>query len=109
MTNPQSAPLLKLRALAQRVPAMQPARRHFFDNPSDPVTVTHADPASPRRGEVESFIRQVFARHHAADVTSFAPNLVLFERRQQFVAACGWRPAGSCFSNAISSSRSSPR
>lgn len=74
---------------------MQPARRHFFDNQSDAVTVTHADPASPRRAEAESFIRQVFARHHAADVTSFAPNLVLFERRQQIVAACGWRPAAS--------------
>lgn len=74
---------------------MQPARRDVFDSPCDSVTVTHADFASPRRAEAESFIRQVFAHHHAADVTSFAPNLMLFERQQRIVAACGWRPAAS--------------
>jgi len=74
---------------------MQTARRDVFDSQCEAITVTHAGTALPRREQAESFIRTVFARHHAADVTSFAPNLMLFEQERRIVAACGWRPAAA--------------
>jgi hypothetical protein len=58
-----------------------------------PVVATHLDAESPRRREVEAAISEVFARRFGARVTSFAPNLLLLERRGQVLAACGWRGA----------------
>lgn len=57
------------------------------------VRVSHHDAASPRRAEVESFIRSTFSRHYGADVRSFAPQLMLVENDQGLVAASGWRSA----------------
>ena len=57
------------------------------------VRVSHHDAASPRRAEVESFIRSIFSRHYDADVRSFAPQLMLVENDQGLVAASGWRSA----------------
>ena len=74
---------------------MQTARRDVFDSRSSPVIVTHSVVGSPRRKETESFIRTVFARHHGADVSSFAPNLLLLEQHDRTVAATGWRAAAS--------------
>jgi len=48
---------------------------------------------SPRRNEAESFIRNVFSRHYAAQVRSFAPDLMLLEQTDRISAAAGWRGA----------------
>jgi len=56
---------------------------------------------SPRRDEAEAFIRSVFAHHYAAQVASFAPDLILLEQAGRnaqaecIAAAAGWRSAAS--------------
>ena len=72
---------------------MQTAKRDVFENRSSHITTTHTVVGSPRREETESFIQTIFARHHDADVTSFAPNLLLLEQHERIVAATGWRAA----------------
>lgn len=72
---------------------MQAALNKFSKFCATPVLATHVDAGSPRRGEVEAVIRDVFARHYGARVTSFAPNLLLLERHGRKIAACGWRGA----------------
>jgi hypothetical protein len=69
---------------------------------SRPVAATTQLIASdaPRRAEAEQFIRSVFARRYAAQVSSFAPDLMLLEHadiraRNGVIAAAGWRGAGS--------------
>lgn len=57
------------------------------------VRVTQIDAASPRRGEVEFFIRAIFARHYGASVASFAPHLLMLEQDDRITAAAGWRNA----------------
>lgn len=74
---------------------MQIARRHWIPPRPAQATVSHIELHSPRRFEVESFIRRIFARHYGAVVSSVAPNLVLLEQRDRIVAAAGWRGAGS--------------
>lgn len=59
------------------------------------LNVVQTTLGSPRRGETEAFIRDVFARHYNADVPSFAPNLMLMEDAGRIVAATGWRCAGN--------------
>ncbi len=59
-----------------------------------PVSAVQVDVDSPRRDEAERFIQSVFLRHHAARVTSFAPELLLIETPEQVLAAAGWRGAG---------------
>lgn len=58
------------------------------------VSTTHSLPGTARRTEAENFIRSVFHRRYGAQVTSFAPNLLLLEQNQQVIAATGWRAAG---------------
>jgi hypothetical protein len=48
-----------------------------------------------RRGEVEHFIRDVFARRYGADVRHFAPTLVSLQDRGEIVAAAGYRDAAT--------------
>jgi hypothetical protein len=72
---------------------MQSAARNLFDYHTTPLVVTHVGAGSSRRQETESFIRTIFARRYGADVTAFAPNLMLFEQNQRAIAATGWRPA----------------
>ena len=48
---------------------------------------------SPRRDAAEHFIRSVFSRHYAAQVRSFAPDLMLLEQADRITAAAGWRGA----------------
>lgn len=55
--------------------------------------ITQIDIDSPRRGEVENFIHNVFAKHYGASVTSFAPHLLMLEQDDRIVAAAGWRAA----------------
>lgn len=50
-------------------------------------------PHDARRGEVEHFIRSVFARRYGADVKTFAPTLVSLQDRGEIVAAAGYRSA----------------
>lgn len=59
------------------------------------MTVRHTVVGSPRRAEAETFIAEIFRRHYAAEVSSFAPNLMLLEQGERLVAAAGWRGAGS--------------
>lgn len=57
------------------------------------VTAIHVAMDSPRRQEAEAFIKQVFASRYGAQVTSFAPNLMVLEQRGSIIAAAGWRSA----------------
>jgi hypothetical protein len=70
------------------------AIRDVFDRKLPPVTATRITPDSPRRAGTEAFIRRVFAQRFGADVTDFAPNLLLLEQNARAIAAAGWRPAG---------------
>lgn len=58
------------------------------------IVTTHTPPGAPRRTEAETFIRRRFAERYDARVSTFAPNLVLFEEAGRVVAATGWRAAG---------------
>ncbi|MCU0840298.1 MAG: thermostable hemolysin [Thiobacillaceae bacterium] len=69
------------------------AKRDLFDNAYTPVSVIHAAPGSPRRQAAEAFIRAIFARRYGADVSTFAPNLMLLEQDRRIMAAVGWRSA----------------
>ncbi len=73
---------------------MQTALRNYHTRTAS-ITTEQVDLASPRRSEVEIFIRDVFAAHYGADVRSFAPNLMLLEQGDLKVAATGWRVAAS--------------
>lgn len=57
------------------------------------LTVTHTVTGSPQRQEVERFIHATYRKHYGADVTHFAPNLMVLQRRERIVAAAGWRCA----------------
>jgi hypothetical protein len=74
---------------------MLAARRNVFNFHSSPVAVTHTVAGSPRRGVAEAFIGDVFFRRYGADVSAFAPNLMLMEQYGRIIAAAGWRPAGN--------------
>jgi hypothetical protein len=60
-----------------------------------PFNVVQTTVGSPRRGEAEAFIRDIFARHYNAEVPAFAPNLMMIESEGRIVAATGWRCAGN--------------
>lgn len=75
------------------------AAKHFLDSAATEVVTgavraVQIDTDSPRREEAEEFIHSVFQRHHAARVSSFAPQLLLIETPGQVLAAAGWRGAG---------------
>lgn len=74
---------------------MPTARRDVFERLSSPVIVRHCAVGAAHREETEAFIRTIFARHHAARVVSFAPQLLRIERHERIVAAAGWRPAAT--------------
>lgn len=73
---------------------MSMAKRNLLDYRIPSVVATHTVPGSPRRQEAEAFIHAVFARRFAADVTDFAPNLILLEQARRLIAVVGWRGAG---------------
>ncbi len=75
--------------LAQPLYRALPARKHV------PVTTWAIALDSPRRSDIEGFIRNVFQRHYAARVTSFAPDLMQLEQAGRIAAAAGWRSAAS--------------
>jgi hypothetical protein len=73
----------------QQNPALSPPR-------TSARRLVAVPPGSAGRSEVESFIRRVYADHFAADVRSFAPQLVaLLDERDLVVAAVGWRDAAT--------------
>jgi hypothetical protein len=72
---------------------MQTAQRKLFQSRPTSVSMTQVEEDSPRRGEIEAFIREVFARHYDARVTAFAPHLLAYEQQGRVVAAAGWRDA----------------
>lgn len=57
------------------------------------MVATHTVHSSPRRGEAEAFVRDVYERRFGAIVPAFAPNLMLLEAGDRVVAVAGWRPA----------------
>lgn len=73
---------------------MPQPKRTMLDKLATPITLTHVTPDSMLRPTAEAFIREVFAEHYQARVSSFAPTLTLFEQATQVVAAAGWRSAG---------------
>jgi hypothetical protein len=62
--------------------------------PPSPWLAVHAA-GDPQRGEVEDFIRAVYARRYGATVPSFAPVLVALRDRTGIVAAAGYRSAAA--------------
>jgi hypothetical protein len=74
---------------------MTPATRSRFDCCRARLTATHLVAGSARREEAEAFIRKVFFRHYGAQVSTFAPNLMLLEQDRRIVAAAGWRSAAA--------------
>ncbi|MFA7291509.1 MAG: thermostable hemolysin [Rhodocyclaceae bacterium] len=72
---------------------MPSAKRDLFQYRPTPVITTHTVIGSPRRDETEAFIRSVFEKHYGADVSAFAPNLLLLEQHDRIIAATGWRAA----------------
>jgi hypothetical protein len=73
----------------------QPAYRTLPGPKHTPSTIRVIALDSPRRAEVEGFIRNVFADHYDAHVASFAPDLMLLEHAGRITAAAGWRSAVS--------------
>lgn len=57
-------------------------------------TVRHTVVGAPQRAAAEGFIANIFRRHYGAEVSSFAPNLMLLEDAGRIAAAAGWRCAG---------------
>lgn len=57
------------------------------------IRATHLDPESPRRPEAEHFIRTVFHNRYGAQVSAFAPSLLMLEQEGRIIAATGWRGA----------------
>jgi hypothetical protein len=56
--------------------------------------ISHTTIGAPRRAEAETFIADIFARFHGAQVSQFAPNLMLVDEEARLTAAAGWRGAG---------------
>ena len=64
--------------------------------PMPPVLeLTAHGPADPRRGAVEAFIRDIYARRYDAQVPQFAPVLVGLRENGELLAAAGYRNAAS--------------
>lgn len=74
---------------------MPTVKRDLLDSRPAAVVATHCVAGSPRREEAESFIHDVFAQCYGADVTAFAPNLLLLEQNHRVIAAAGWRAAST--------------
>jgi len=74
---------------------MQTALKKLSRSTDCPPRAAHVASDDPRRAEVETFIRRVFAHHYGAQVSAFAPNLLVLEHRGQLLAATGWRSAAT--------------
>ena len=59
------------------------------------MTVRHTVVGSPHRARAETFIADIFQRHSDAELSSFAPNLMLLEKDERIAAVAGWRCAGT--------------
>lgn len=59
------------------------------------MTVRHTVVGSPHRARAETFIADIFQRHYDAELSSFAPNLMLLEKDERIAAVAGWRCAGT--------------
>jgi len=84
---------------AALVPGLQVSHRkaglHIHVRP--PVVTALSGPAAPERGELESFVRQVFKRAHGADIKHFMPQLMSLRSEQgELLAVCGLRHAEEC-------------
>jgi hypothetical protein len=59
------------------------------------MTVRHTVVGSPHRARAETFISDIFRCHYDAELSSFAPNLMLLEKNERIAAVAGWRCAGT--------------
>jgi hypothetical protein len=59
------------------------------------MTVRHTVVGSPHRARAEAFVTDIFRRHYDAELSSFAPNLMLLEKDERIAAVAGWRCAGT--------------
>lgn len=73
---------------------MSGALRNVLQSRRLPLTVNHTVLGSPRRKDAETFVRGAFKARYQAEVSSFAPNLMLLEQGERTVAVTGWRCAG---------------
>lgn len=73
---------------------MSGAIRNVLQSRRQPLTVKHTVLGSPRRKDAESFVRSAFKNRYQAEVSSFAPNLMLLEQGERTIAVTGWRCAG---------------
>lgn len=60
-----------------------------------PPRLTIHSVGDPRRGEVEAFIRRVYAKRYGADVRQFAPELACLRDDSGILAAAGYRSAAA--------------
>lgn len=74
---------------------MLSAIQDSFQSRQRGLAVRHTVVGSPRRAEGEAFVADIFQRQYAAEVDSFAPNLMLLENAVRIVAVAGWRCAGN--------------
>lgn len=72
---------------------MSALKRPLLSEKTSAPSHAHHAPGSARRGEVEGFIRDIFAEHYDAQVTAFAPQLLSLEQAGRITAAAGWRGA----------------
>lgn len=72
---------------------MQGALQQGSKRVSGSRSTAHVVSGHPRRAAAEAFIREVFRQAYAAEVASFAPNLMLLEDGPRIVGAVGWRSA----------------
>lgn len=73
---------------------MPGAIRNILHSRRQPLVVNHTVVGSPRRQAAEAFVRKAFKTRYQAEVSSFAPNLMLLEQGERTVAVTGWRCAG---------------
>lgn len=76
---------------------MSAAQRTVFTEQAESLSHTHHahhPPGSPRRREIEAYIRSIFAARYDARVEAIAPQLLSLERGGRLIAAAGWRGAG---------------
>jgi len=73
---------------------MPSALRHDCQFQRHSIQAIHTLAGSPRRTEVEAFIRASFAQHYNASIPVLAPNLMFLDEDGRILAAAGWRAAG---------------
>lgn len=64
-----------------------------FSHPTPPIRAIHIETGGQRRTEAEQFVQTVFRNRYDAQVSVFAPRLLMLEQDDRTVAVAGWRGA----------------